>query len=161
MTKNVLHLAPGRSLVRADLMPLWEESPMKTLNPIVGWVTLAFATLVLAPALRAEEPSRPCASDIQKFCKDVKPGQGNILRCLKEHEAELSAECKAHGEQAKERLKEAHEACSPDIEKFCKDVKPGQGRILRCLKEHESELSQACRESRSRARGSKRGGRPS
>ncbi|HEX9860282.1 MAG TPA: hypothetical protein VGB23_03705, partial [Nitrospirota bacterium] len=30
--------------------------------------------------------------------------------------------------------------------KFCKEVEHGKGRIFRCLMEHESELSPACRE---------------
>jgi hypothetical protein len=30
-------------------------------------------------------------------------------------------------------------ACKADYEKFCKDVKPGQGRIAQCMKQHEAE----------------------
>jgi hypothetical protein len=36
-------------------------------------------------------------------------------------------------------------ACSEDIAKFCKNVKPGPGAIMDCLEEHESELSDACK----------------
>ncbi len=36
--------------------------------------------------------------------------------------------------------------CAEDAAKFCKDVKPGEGRVAACLKEHEKELSQACRD---------------
>jgi hypothetical protein len=35
--------------------------------------------------------------------------------------------------------------CAADIEKFCHDVKPGKGRYRACLKQHESELSEACK----------------
>jgi hypothetical protein len=35
--------------------------------------------------------------------------------------------------------------CRADIEKFCKDVKPLQGRVVKCMREHEGELSQACK----------------
>jgi len=41
--------------------------------------------------------------------------------------------------------------CAEDAAKFCKDVKPGEGRVLACLKEHEKELSQACRDRKSAA----------
>jgi hypothetical protein len=35
--------------------------------------------------------------------------------------------------------------CAEDAEKFCKDVAAGGGRRAKCLKEHESELSEACK----------------
>jgi hypothetical protein len=37
-------------------------------------------------------------------------------------------------------------ACTEDIAKFCKNVKPGPRAIMDCLEEHESELSDACKE---------------
>lgn len=46
--------------------------------------------------------------------------------------------------------------CAEDAAKFCKDVKPGEGRVAACLKEHEKELSQACKERKALA-GEKRG----
>lgn len=36
--------------------------------------------------------------------------------------------------------------CKADAQKLCKDTKPGGGRVMACLKEHESELSPACKE---------------
>lgn len=38
--------------------------------------------------------------------------------------------------------------CRDDAERLCKNVEPGQGRVAKCLKEHESELSVACKERR-------------
>ena len=35
--------------------------------------------------------------------------------------------------------------CKEDIKKHCADVKPGGGRILKCLGEHKSELSEGCK----------------
>jgi hypothetical protein len=35
--------------------------------------------------------------------------------------------------------------CADDLQKFCKDVQPGAGRMARCLKEHENDLSLACK----------------
>ncbi len=48
--------------------------------------------------------------------------------------------------------------CAADAAKFCKDVKPGEGRVAACLKEHEAELSQACKDRKALA-GEKRGKR--
>lgn len=36
-------------------------------------------------------------------------------------------------------------ACRDDIRTLCSSVKPGGGRALACLKQHESELSAACK----------------
>ncbi len=35
--------------------------------------------------------------------------------------------------------------CRADAEKLCKGVQPGQGRIVQCLEQHQSELSGGCR----------------
>ncbi|HET8869331.1 MAG TPA: cysteine rich repeat-containing protein [Aquabacterium sp.] len=37
-------------------------------------------------------------------------------------------------------------ACKADVEQFCKDVKPGEGRLAACLKEHKEEVSQPCKD---------------
>ncbi len=92
------------------------------------------------------EDTRPCADDILKFCKDVKPGEGRIANCLKEHEKDLSPACKKRTEEMMMRAKEVHNACADDIDKFCKDVQPGKGNIARCLREHKGELSPECKE---------------
>ena len=44
----------------------------------------------------AREAKEACLDDKEKHCKNVQPGQGRIAQCLKQHESELSAECKEH-----------------------------------------------------------------
>jgi len=36
-------------------------------------------------------------------------------------------------------------ACKADREKFCKGVEMGQGRLMKCMDEHASELSEGCK----------------
>ncbi len=43
-------------------------------------------------------------------------------------------------------------ACKEDLKKFCANVQTGGGRLARCLKEHEKDLSPACQEARKAAR---------
>jgi hypothetical protein len=107
---------------------------------VVLGVTLWLGTDVYA------QGGGPCSGDVAKFCKDVQPGEGRIAKCLKEHEQELSPTCKQHVAEMKKRLQEAAQACQDDVLKFCKDVKAGEGRILRCLKAHQNELSPECKE---------------
>lgn len=86
----------------------------------------------------------PCAADREKFCKGIEPGEGRIMKCLKEHEAELSAECKARGEKAKQHFKEARKACKQDVQTHCSGTEKGHGRVMKCLKENMSKLSEGC-----------------
>ncbi|MDR3497843.1 MAG: cysteine rich repeat-containing protein [Parvibaculum sp.] len=41
---------------------------------------------------------------------------------------------------------DARTACKPDYERYCKSVEPGGGRIIKCLMQNESSLSQPCKE---------------
>ena len=67
---------------------------------VMGSLIVVIAALVAFPAMAAQGQgtgpgSGPCAGDIAKFCKDVQPGHGRILKCLKGHENELSPDCKS------------------------------------------------------------------
>ena len=169
----------------------------------------------------------PCRTDARKLCAGVQPGGGRVLACLKAHEAQVSAECKAKGMTLREeregredgddrgkkhggdgergkkhggedqdddgdrkhdddgdrkhgddhdqgngraeeergdrraaedqraagerrregkhaKPKEALQACRDDVDKLCKAVKPGGGRLATCLKAHQAQLSSAC-----------------
>jgi len=90
------------------------------------------------------EESLICSDDIEKYCKDVRPGGGRLLNCLKTHETELSAPCRDKISELQKIIKDCEEACSGDITQFCKEVKPGGGRIIKCLREHDKELSPSC-----------------
>ena len=109
-------------------------------------LTAMSLTLMQDTLAAAEDVLRPCQGDVQNFCADVKPGQGRMSKCLKEHEANLSQACKSHLKTMFAHMQEAREACSEDAKKLCKDMSPGHGRIVACLKQHESELSDACKE---------------
>jgi hypothetical protein len=43
----------------------------------------------------SKETKKACKADYKKHCKKVKKGGGRIITCLREHDAELSAGCKA------------------------------------------------------------------
>jgi hypothetical protein len=112
-------------------------------------IALIVAVLFLMVPLMAqsEEIHRkgPCKADYEKFCKDVKPGQGRIAKCMKAHENELSPACRDKIETDREKSHAFIKACKSDTEILCRGVKPGNGRIIKCLKQNESLLSAPCK----------------
>lgn len=88
----------------------------------------------------------PCAKDVQTYCASVEPGGGNIAKCLRDNQAKLSTECKMARDKMKIAFKEVKAACHDDYEKFCETVKPGGGRIMKCMKEHKDQLSSTCKD---------------
>ncbi len=120
---------------------------MKSLKTLALTCMLLLSVgIVSSPATAAESSKRPCAEDMKKFCGDVKPGKGAMYSCMKQHEAELSPACKAQHEEMKAKAQKFHEACKDDVEKLCKDMKPGGGRMLTCLKRHKADVSEPCRD---------------
>ena len=57
--------------------------------------------------------------------------------------AEQSPEQAAGGRENLMRLKKT---CQGDVTRLCKSVRAGGGRILQCLREHESDLTADCRQ---------------
>ena len=109
---------------------------------------LALAWVVgLSMGAAAHAERGACKGDIEKFCKDVQQGGGRIVGCLKSHEAKLSPECKARGEEMKSKAAGIREACQDDAHKLCDGVEAGHGAILKCLKDRSSEVSATCKES--------------
>lgn len=138
------------------LLALFKNKKMR--NNLLGFCGVFMMTALLSFSVQAEQMgqrghgSPACKADIEKFCKDVKPGGGAIMKCLKEHDAELSAECKDRESAMKENTKAMHDACKADMEKFCQDVKPGGGAVMKCLKEHQAELSEPCKDATPKAK---------
>jgi hypothetical protein len=85
----------------------------------------------------------PCADDLAKYCKDVQPGEGRILECLKTNKTSLSTKCSAYLQRV---VQVAKDACKPDVERFCMDAPMGKGGLAKCLKKHEADLTPQCKE---------------
>ncbi len=87
-----------------------------------------------------------CKADVEKFCKDVKPGGGAILKCLNEHSSELSTECKERKMAMKEHVEKFMEVCKDDLNKYCSKTPRGEGKKLKCLNKNEANLAPACKD---------------
>jgi hypothetical protein len=72
----------------------------------------------------------------------IRPIDAFILCALAGAQAAL-AQGTAPSPQA---VAEAQKACSGDVQRFCSGVQAGGGRILACLKQHKSDVSDACKQ---------------
>lgn len=99
---------------------------------------------VLFALVLAAAASHPCMEDAKKLCQGIEPGGGRIAACLKSHQADLSAACKEKIAEFREEVRDVMAACKDDAQKLCAKVKPGRGRMIRCLKKNQSEVSPGC-----------------
>jgi len=109
---------------------------------MVAGAMAAFATTAWA------QGGGPCADDVAKLCKDVQPGEGRVMACLKTNKASVSTQCKTY-------LKQVKDACQADVEKFCSDIPAGKGAVGKCLKTHSADLSPDCKAAFAKAKKTK------
>jgi hypothetical protein len=105
---------------------------------LAGWVVLTGG--------RAAARGGPCADDADRLCAHVPSGHGRVVACLRAHRADLSPQCArvvGAGAGPKQGFRTS---CGPDVARLCPTVSPGRGRLLRCLRTHERDLSTACRD---------------
>jgi len=88
----------------------------------------------------------PCHEDMQKFCGSVEKGGGRVKKCIEENRKNFSPDCQKDMARRHEGAASKRQACAADAKRLCPGVQAGGGRIIACLKEHERELSPACRD---------------
>jgi len=121
-------------------------------------MTAAGAVLALVACTRADSAHTggPCSADLAKHCPNVTQGGGKRYFCLQKNFKSLSPGCQKQIEKRRKKAAEhrangkgkgLHGPCGSDIQKHCKDVPSGGGKIRDCLTEHKSELSNACKNS--------------
>ena len=120
--------------------------------------SIVVAALFMAGRAQAEDSvadkvKKACNKELSTFCKGVVPGEGRILACLYAFEDKVSDACEyavydaaSQLEQAATALKFAASQCNDDLQKFCANVKPGEGRALACLNKNEKDVSQTCKD---------------
>jgi Cysteine rich repeat len=114
-----------------------------TVCAVLAAASLMVSALPLS-AQEAQPPGQACKADREKFCSDIKPGDGKMRDCMKQHASELSAECTSAMKAAREAFRNIRQECKEDAEKFCSDVPKGGGGVMKCLESHASEVQEAC-----------------
>ncbi len=114
-------------------------------------LSLVFCTHVLAGQDLVKSVADSCQKELETYCKDVTPGEGRILACLYAHEDKLSNRCDyalydaaAQLERAVSALTYLANECRDDLKAYCYSVRPGEGRLLDCIKKHKKHVSKRC-----------------
>jgi hypothetical protein len=114
------------------------------------------ASTLLAVGASAQETvvdtvAKGCEKELKEFCAKVTPGEGRILACLYAFQDKLSARCEyalydagAQLEHAVATLTYLTNECGDDLKKHCGAIKPGEGRVIDCMKKNEKALSSRC-----------------
>jgi len=124
---------------------------------------LALLFAVIGPASKTAIADCLCEEEASRLCANVEPGEGRIWTCLLDHESKLGWECKRRmnrrsgasrpGKDVKPPAaaaslsvsEDVQKACKGDRKKYCRYVNWEDGRVGRCLKIHETQISQKCR----------------
>ena len=110
---------------------------------------LAPAAVVIAIVLAAlQSPAQittPCNETIAKYCKDVIPGGGRIMKCLNDHRDDQSIVCKDWIEEQQKNMQELMATCPEDIARWCRNTSPDKLSVYFCLLDNYVSLRMDCR----------------
>lgn len=118
------------------------------------------AMLAAAPAAYAQTVgfadaikmlSASCGKDIETYCKSASLANNGITDCLEQNQSKVSQKCNADRQVVISLLQERFAAqaavskeCENDARQYCKGVKAGAGRLLRCLLKAQPSVSKKC-----------------
>ena len=92
-----------------------------------------------------------CDEDVKQHCPGLEDSPQKAFMCLGAYEAHLTTQCRQGIMEATLALKTgvaaieySLSACEADADKHCLEVPAGEGRILRCLKANQTEVSNQC-----------------
>lgn len=100
---------------------------------------------VAAPQEVADALLEACPHDAARACPGLAAGDPRLVECMRSSWNVLGARCQTALWAAQEKADQLQALCAGDLGRWCREVRPGQGRLLACLKAHEAELSPVCR----------------
>ena len=118
---------------------------MKIITPSMSLFLLVAMSFLGAGTQSVHAASDPCEGDSAKYCSVNRPDDPARLYCLKTVESQISPACKAYLKNINGSADDFIDECYSDYLKVCEKIRPGQGRILECLRDHSKDLDFECR----------------
>ena len=127
---------------------------LKKMFMLVGLAAVLSISSAAFGADRIDETvEKGCKVELEKYCKDVTPGEGRVLACLYAHSDKISAKCEyavydSAIELEREIMKVVYviDECKDDLDEFCADVPIGDGQLLDCIEKNKKKVSKGCLE---------------
>jgi hypothetical protein len=152
------HAANGSLRKLETRKPDTSEAELERLMRIGPFVLLAL-TLAFYPTAEAKEDASlvesvktGCQTEIGTYCDAITPGEGRVLSCLLSYDDKLSPRCEyalydaaAQLERVVAALSYISSECDGDMKAHCAEIKPGEGRLLECLKKNDKQLDPRCK----------------
>jgi hypothetical protein len=119
---------------------------------VIGMV-FVFSGVVSAQQSLVDSVAKGCDKELKTYCKDVTPGEGRVLACLYAFEDKLSGQCEYALYDAAVQLERVVNAvayaaneCREELTKYCSEIKPGEGRLLKCIEKNDAKVSKRCKQ---------------
>ena len=122
-------------------MPIKAKRMSGTILFLAAFLLICAAASLLSDA----QTYGPCTETITKYCKDVTPGGGRVMKCLSDHRDDQSAACKDWLEEQTRSLKELNTSCPAEIASLCNFSNPDRIVIYQCLEDNYVSLKSDCR----------------
>jgi len=136
---------------------------MRSCTTIIG-IALMLALLFSFPSHAGQAGTPPakntvvgtsslsgCDEEIKQHCSASGQSAPEIVMCLMAYEEQLGPTCRENILETAMNIKAGAEAldysisvCEADVEAYCGDVPPGDGRIVGCIKSNEARVSTEC-----------------
>jgi hypothetical protein len=111
--------------------------------------TAALAAVIIVIVLSAlpspAQTATPCNETITKYCKDVVPGNGRIMKCLNDHRDDQSIACKDWIADQQMSMQELMGVCAEDIARWCRNAASDKISMYFCLLDNYISLRLDCR----------------
>ncbi len=114
---------------------------LKALVLALTAISIQFSVSALLPATAVADV---CEEDRAKFCSGYSADNPMRLYCLKRNETQIKPSCKSTLRMVPGTEVEFYDTSIEEVEKFCPNIRPGKGRILKCLKGQGKNLTFEC-----------------